>query len=190
MSKYKVGDYIRYTEENIHQIINKLKAEGEVLYSKGAWDTWRIIYKDVEEDWVYCHPIYRGLKNDITESFLLSPQTQTLPEKWYLDCGDKMEVREWLDSLGYTWNTGHSLTNFLESEKGLRSYGNTIVYWSTVEEEDSIQHEGYTKITPTISTKPVDYVSGFTIEPSINKELEALEAAYKELGVRLKALRG
>ncbi len=196
MSKYKVGDYIRYTPKNAQQVIDRLLAEGEDIYNKRDWMFWSVVCKDYKNQWCCCIEFYDKAKNDITESFL-TPY-QPLPEKWYIDCGDKIEVREWLEELGYVKAPCYDYYK-MAGRTTLQSFLNTKQYTVRSQSLEDLKDKGYTKIIPTISTRPVttqvEHVSGWCIEntptePLINKELEALETSYKELGEKIKALKG
>lgn len=194
MCKYKIGDYIKLSKVSVKEVMDKLLDGGENLSLMKHPALARTLFKNLDGVWELCNnPFYKDLRNDITESFLVS--TQPLPEKWYIDCGDKMEVREWLEDMGYISLSGQSLTKSLLDHK--------VLYMMNYKTKKGVVagcHEvtliarGYTKIIPVTSTKPVTiqvkYISGFNIESPVNKELEALENSYKELGEKIKALKG
>ena len=132
--------------------------------------------------------MYKKVKNDITSEFVYNirknkkPDLDYLPDLFYIDCGDKKEVREWLDGLGFVWFDGESLVSC-----GLNSVTVFLIEKESMKVSplDVVPYL-HTKVTPVIGKTQIDAVTGFTLEPKESKELSELKKSYEELGEKIR----
>lgn len=106
--------------------------------------------------------------------------------KFYIDCGDRIEVREWLSEMGFMWFGGASIIKNVYNLKEIYVKLEEKKCFSMVDSE-----EEYALVKPKLT------VTSFEVERSQsnedygrNKELEELKRLHDEIGERLDALLG
>ena len=188
MIKYKVGDCIEYTPENEQEVIDRLLSEGESVFSaeqlRGSY--YRCFVK-TKNKWSRGFLRSPEAESNITDSFF--DGTKELPEYFYIDTkGDvtyQNQITEWLESAGVR---GTRQCHTQEGEDRRYWFINRGDFIGGVSDLNCID-KAYKEITPKLSTKTVEFISGFdVVEPSVNKELEELKASYKELGEKINAM--
>lgn len=197
--KFTKGDYIRYTAENEQEVIDGLMGMGYEVYNHDRLNSGydNFVLKDDDSFSVNGFGFVRSCKNsnrlliaDRTEDFFAylsdkKPSEEQLPSKFYIECGDRIEVREWLHNMGFKWVNGASITN----TKNV--YDLKKIYVKSEEMACSTwfkDKEEYTLIKPKLT------VTSFEVERTQSdgnerrKEIEELKRLHNEIGERLDAL--
>lgn len=200
--EFNEGDYIRYTKENEQEVIDSLMGMGYEVYAHDRLDSSydSFVFKEDEEFKAKGFGFTRSVKDsnhllkvDRTKEFFShlntektsKTSTESLPPKFYIDCGDRIEVREWLDSMGFKWCGGKSLL--------LDGLCESVIY---VDNEllkccyIGVRHpERYVFIKPKLG------VTSFEVEciqsdhdEGRSKEIKELKRLHNEIGERLDAL--
>ena len=188
MNKYKVGDYIEYTPENEQEVIDKILSEGESVCNRNLeGGLFECFVKCSNKAWCRSSAKYYEAKNNITDYFFDSEKELT--KYFYIDTkGDvayQKQVAEWLESVGVKELCQYQLHEGESRRYWFINNGDFIGGTSSPLNASN----KYKEISPKLSTKTVEFISGFDIvEPSANKELEELKVSYKELGEKINAM--
>lgn len=193
--KFTKGDYIRYTQENEQEVIDGLISFGYDVYKHDKLNYNYDNFTLVNDSYISENDNFSRNAGDSelalidrTEEFfayLLSKNSfeEQLPSNFYIDCGDRIEVREWLDGMGFKWCDGESLI--------LDGLDESIIYANK-----SMSHcyigvrftENYTLIKPKLTVTSFEVAQSESDSKARNKELESLKQAHKELGERIDKL--
>lgn len=203
--KFNKGDYIRYTKENEQQVIDGLMVLGYSVYNHSNLNSENfnvfvlqpllscfgnenmrfqrklrgssLLTKD--KTFYFFDYLNKVKLNEFREPI----EKKELPSKFYIDCGDRIEVREWLDGMGFMWSSGGGLLSHLTGNKHIWSDNETKVCYSAVSFD---WH--YTLIKPKLTVTSFEVERTESDNDERNKELEELKRLHDEIGERLDAL--